>query len=117
MRSHYEEARKRTLLWEKKLEEIRGYVGDCLQNIDSVRATTWNLYKEMCRRKGDEIKFNETDLEHQFLYIKRTMKNLEGVTIKAKEIIENSKHKTNEYTPLRVVWKVNFYQESSSTIV
>ncbi|XP_066589534.1 coiled-coil domain-containing protein 42 homolog [Prorops nasuta] len=71
-------ARSKSLVSEKNLELIR------------VRMCCWNIYQQMCRRKGIAMKINRDDIEQQLLFIKLTIRDLVKITKFVDERIEQN---------------------------
>lgn len=79
LRSRHDEARKRAQFWEQTIEQIREHSMNTLREIKQVRMVAWILYLKMCEDKGEEPKLHRWDVESHFVYIKATLKGLEGV--------------------------------------
>lgn len=93
MQIRYAEAKKRTKHWEKILEDLKKHVVKSLQEISSVKSVAWELYREMCQRNGKVPEIAEWDVEHQLLYIKRTINLLENILTKTTKIAVKPKAK------------------------
>lgn len=126
MQSRYENAKQKSKHWEKILENIKQHVGKSYEGVANVKSTTWNLYRNMCLRKGDQVVFEEWDIENQLLYIKTTLKNFESIVAITKTITVKPKPKykvdiwnsgCDEKMPVNVVWlKSNYEQEIDKKI-
>lgn len=123
MLSRYEDATKKSLYWEKILEEIRLHMEKSAQEITGVRAAAWSLYKEMSHRKGEQKQYEKDDVENHLLYIKRTLKDLETIatratvlTVKPKKKVKVTMVKPEDNSPMcvRAVWKGSISTEGGS---
>lgn len=123
MLSRYEDARKKSLYWEKILENIRLHMEKSAQGITGVKTAAWSLYKEMSHRKGEEMQYEKGDVENHLLYIKRTLKDMETittratvVTVKPKKKVKVTMVKPSDDEPMcvRAVWKGSISTEGGS---
>lgn len=85
LEGRYDRAKNKALHWETVVTQIKNYAASKLIEIEQVRITCWNIYLQICRRKKKEPEFQESDVENQLLYIKRTMLELARIAKMAKK--------------------------------
>lgn len=93
LNTRYNTAFRRALRWENVVLNIKKQCFDRYQEMSEVRHSCWNLYLLMCKRKNEEPKLTEDDLEQQLIYIKRTLEDLGFVNTWLKNGVKKLKKK------------------------
>ncbi|KAJ8683020.1 hypothetical protein QAD02_018812 [Eretmocerus hayati] len=84
LQSRHERARNRALYWELVVARIKEVASRKELEETQVRACIWNLYQQICKRKGIEIEAKKDDLEQQLEHVKRAIVGLGKIVITAK---------------------------------
>ncbi|XP_001605965.2 coiled-coil domain-containing protein 42 homolog [Nasonia vitripennis] len=84
LQSRHEQARAKSLHWETVVSKVKEVASRKELEETQVRACIWNLYRQICRRKGVAVEAKRDDLELQLLHVKRTILELGKIVRAAK---------------------------------
>ncbi|XP_021921770.1 coiled-coil domain-containing protein 42 homolog [Zootermopsis nevadensis] len=79
LQSHYDQAKAETFRWETALSHIEDINAEKHIEINEVRTSCWNMYRDICRRKNMPVKTAERDVEQQLIHIKHTIQALKKI--------------------------------------
>ncbi|XP_011496652.1 PREDICTED: coiled-coil domain-containing protein 42A [Ceratosolen solmsi marchali] len=84
-------ARANALHWEMLLTRIKQLIKRKELEEAQIRACIWNLYRQVCKRKGIPADATQNDLEQQMLIIKRTIIELRKILYETKRRVDRDK--------------------------
>ncbi|XP_014211769.1 coiled-coil domain-containing protein 42 homolog [Copidosoma floridanum] len=85
LRDRHERARAKAVHWETMVSRIKDVCSQKELEETQVRACIWNLYRQICRRKGVPIELDRSELEEQLHHVKRTILELGKIVHAAKK--------------------------------
>ncbi|XP_058808669.1 coiled-coil domain-containing protein 42-like [Phymastichus coffea] len=88
LQSRHERARAKALHWENVVARVKEVTAQQELEETQVRACIWNLYRQICKRKGVPTEASRDDLEQQLLHVKRTI-------VELGKIVRAAKHKAS----------------------
>lgn len=89
LQGRYDRAKALAIRWETIVARIKASAAVKNSELTQMRASCWNLYLQICKRKGIAIELDPNDYEQQLLQIKRT-------TLEVKRIIKAAKKKATK---------------------
>ncbi|XP_018397814.1 PREDICTED: coiled-coil domain-containing protein 42 homolog [Cyphomyrmex costatus] len=89
LQERYDRAKAEALKWETIVSKIKETAAAKNLELTQVKACCWNIYQQICKRKGIPVKVSSEDVEQQLIHIKRTILEL-------KRIIKTVKKKARE---------------------
>lgn len=85
LENEYEEARKETLHWEEVVSKIKSAAAAKASETSQIRASIWNIYRQICHQKNVQVTARKNDIEQHLLHIKRTIVELNKIVKAAKK--------------------------------
>ncbi|XP_046738362.1 coiled-coil domain-containing protein 42 homolog [Diprion similis] len=79
LQGRYDKAKVNALRWETAVQRIKETTAAKHLELTQVRACCWNVYQQICRRKGIPVEVDRDDVEHQLVHIKRTILELKRI--------------------------------------
>lgn len=89
LQTRHDRAKAQALKWEAIVSRIKEIAATKNLELTQTRACCWNIYQQICKRKGMPIEVSSEDVEQQLTHIKRTILEL-------KLIIKDVKKKMRE---------------------
>ncbi|XP_051162081.1 coiled-coil domain-containing protein 42 homolog [Leptopilina boulardi] len=89
LQGRYDRAKALAIRWETIVARIKASAAVKNSELTQMRACCWNLYSQICKRKGIAIELDPNDYEQQLLQIKRTI-------LEVKRIIKVAKKKATK---------------------
>ncbi|GJQ85984.1 hypothetical protein Trydic_g21828 [Trypoxylus dichotomus] len=86
LQGRYENAKCDSLLWETLVSRIQDVSIQRIADLKSVRTTAWQIYQDMCARKGMRSGCDRHAVEDQLVFIKKTVSELGRVLNMAKNV-------------------------------
>lgn len=83
LRSRYKTASSNAMKWETIVCDLKEIGLQKFKDITEVKLASRNIYKLMCKRKGETLKIPDEDFERHLNYIKKTLNELKIVKRKA----------------------------------
>lgn len=80
LQSRYDRAKAEALKWEGIVSRIKSAAAEKKLELTQIKSCCWNIYQQMCRRKGIPIEVDKNDIENQLVHIKRTILVLKKIT-------------------------------------
>lgn len=85
LQTKYNRIKAETLKWENVVSRIKSTSADKNLELTQIKLSCWNLYQQICKRKGIPLEFSKDDIENQFVYTKRTITELKRIVKVAKK--------------------------------
>ncbi|XP_074110792.1 coiled-coil domain-containing protein 42 homolog [Cotesia typhae] len=79
LQSRYDRVKVEALKWESSVSRIKSIAAEKTLELIRIRLACWNLYTQMCKRKGISIDVSKNDIENQLVHIKRTIVELKRI--------------------------------------
>ncbi|XP_012266751.2 coiled-coil domain-containing protein 42 homolog [Athalia rosae] len=79
LQGRYDRAKMNALRWETAVQRIKETTAAKHLELTQVRACCWNVYQQICKRKGIPLEVDREDVEHQLVHIKRTILELKRI--------------------------------------
>lgn len=87
----HETSQTLVLKWENAVSKIKEVAAIKNLELTQVKSCCWNIYEQVCKRKGIPIKANSDDVERQLVHIKRTISELKLIIKVAKKMAAGEK--------------------------
>ena len=85
LQGRHDRAKAQALRWETIVGRIKASAAAKNLEITRVRSCCWNMYQQLCKRKGIPVEVDKDDVENQLTHIKRTILELRRITKAAKK--------------------------------
>ncbi|XP_011310181.1 coiled-coil domain-containing protein 42 homolog [Fopius arisanus] len=85
LESRYDRAKAASLKWEGIVAKIKSTAGDKNLELTQIRSCCWNIYQQICKRKGISVEVDKGDIENQLVHIKSTILELKRIVKAAKK--------------------------------
>ncbi|XP_008545275.1 coiled-coil domain-containing protein 42 homolog [Microplitis demolitor] len=85
LQSRYDRVKVEALKWESAVSRIKSTSAEKTLELIRIRLACWNLYTQMCKRKGIPTDVSKNDIENQLVHIKRTIAELKRIVKTAKK--------------------------------
>ncbi|XP_063987511.1 coiled-coil domain-containing protein 42 homolog isoform X2 [Diachasmimorpha longicaudata] len=79
LESRYDRAKAGALKWEGIVTKIKSTAGDKNLELTQIRSSCWNIYQQICKRKGVPVEVAKGDIENQLVHIKSTILELKRI--------------------------------------
>lgn len=79
-RSRAHKSKEEELKWELMVSRIKDIISAKEEEVNRTLSCIWNVYKEMCKRKGAAVEISQGEVEQQLNYIKHTILQLKIIT-------------------------------------
>lgn len=89
LQERYNRAKAQAMKWETIVSKIKETAATKNLELTQVKACCWNIYQQICKRKGIPLEVGSEDVEQQLVHIKRTILEL-------KQIIKVAKRRARE---------------------
>ncbi|KAK0156779.1 hypothetical protein PV328_012324, partial [Microctonus aethiopoides] len=76
------------------VSRIKSTAADKNLELTQIKLSCWNLYQQICKRKGIPLEFSKDDIENQLVYTKRTITELKRIVKVAKKQAMKEKKST-----------------------
>ncbi|KAG7206875.1 hypothetical protein KM043_000775 [Ampulex compressa] len=84
LQTRYDKAKTSVLKWENIVSRIKTTAAAKNLELTQVKTCCWNIYQQICKRKGIPAKVGRDDAEQQLVHIKRTILELKRIIKVAK---------------------------------
>lgn len=85
LQGRYERAKAEALRWQTIVSRIKATAAAKNLELTRVKFCCWNMYQQLCKRKGYPIEVGQEDVENQLVHIKRTIVELKKITKAARK--------------------------------
>lgn len=85
LQSRYERAKTEALKWESLVSRIKSSSAKKNLELTQIKSCCWNIYQQICIKKGVPIEINQADIENQLIQIKRTILVLKKIAKSAND--------------------------------
>ena len=79
LQARYDRAKALAIRWETIVDRIKSSAATKNLELTQMRSCCWNIYLQICKRKGVPIEVHHDDYEQQLLHIKRTILELKRI--------------------------------------
>lgn len=79
LQGRYDRAKALAIRWETIVAIIKAATAVKQSELTQIRSSCYNLYLQICKRKGITSELEPTDYEHQLLEIKRTILEMKRI--------------------------------------
>ncbi|XP_023289087.1 coiled-coil domain-containing protein 42 like-2 [Orussus abietinus] len=93
----FDRAKAEALKWETIVSQIKAAAAAKNLELTQVNFCSWNMYQQICKRKGLLVEVSREDAEQQLVHVKRTILELKRITkVAAKKAFREDKGATTK---------------------
>lgn len=80
LEGRYDRAKAEAIRWETIVSRIKATATAKNLELTRIKSSCWNMYLQLCKRKGHSVEVDREDVENQLAHIKRTILELKRIT-------------------------------------